>query len=378
MNFNPLNQDNEETMSKLFQPISLGNLTLANRIIIAPMCQYSSDNGKATSWHHAHLGQLSFSGAGLLILEATTVEAVGGISPQDLGLWDDETEAAMKELVTSIRDNSDIPLGLQLGHAGRKASCHVPWKGGKQLTREEGGWQTIAPSAIPFADTDAAPEAISLERIAELKAAYVESAKRADRLGFDLLELHGAHGYLLHQFLSPLSNQRTDNYGGSLENRMRLLLEIYQEIRQAFSADKPIGVRISATDWVEGGWDLEQSVVLAKELEKLGCSYIHVSSGGLSPQQKISIGPNYQVPFAERIKQEVSTPVIAVGLITEPDQAEAIVGTGQADMVALARGILYNPRWPWHAAAKLGAKVSAPKQYWRSEPHNVKGIFLAE
>ena len=365
-------------MSKLFQPISLGNLTLANRIIIAPMCQYSSDNGKATSWHHAHLGQLSFSGAGLLILEATTVEAVGGISPQDLGLWDDETEAAMKELVTSIRDNSDIPLGLQLGHAGRKASCHVPWKGGKQLTREEGGWQTIAPSAIPFSDTDAAPEAISLERIAELKAAYVESAKRADRLGFDLLELHGAHGYLLHQFLSPLSNQRTDNYGGSLENRMRLLLEVYQEIRQAFSTDKPIGVRISATDWVEGGWDLEQSVVLAKELEKLGCSYIHVSSGGLSPQQKISIGPNYQVPFAERIKQEVSTPVIAVGLITEPDQAEAIVGTGQADMVALARGILYNPRWPWHAAAKLGAKVSAPKQYWRSEPHNVKGIFLAE
>lgn len=365
-------------MSKLFQPISLGNLTLANRIIIAPMCQYSSDNGKATSWHHAHLGQLSFSGAGLLILEATTVEAVGGISPQDLGLWDDETEAAMKELVTSIRDNSDIPLGLQLGHAGRKASCHVPWKGGKQLTREEGGWQTIAPSAIPFADTDAAPEAISLERIAELKAAYVESAKRADRLGFDLLELHGAHGYLLHQFLSPLSNQRTDNYGGSLENRMRLLLEVYQEIRQAFSADKPIGVRISATDWVEGGWDLEQSVVLAKELEKLGCSYIHVSSGGLSPQQKISIGPNYQVPFAERIKQEVSMPVIAVGLITEPDQAEAIVGTGQADMVALARGILYNPRWPWHAAAKLGAKVSAPKQYWRSEPHNVKGLFWSE
>jgi len=365
-------------MSKLFEPISLGDLTLANRIIVAPMCQYSSDHGKATSWHHAHLGQLSFSGAGLLILEATAVEEIGGITPQDLGLWNDETEAAMKGLVTSIRDNSSIPLGLQLGHAGRKASCHTPWEGGKQLTREQGGWQTIAPSVVPFADTDAAPEAMSSERIEQLKKAYVECAKRADRLGFDLLELHGAHGYLLHQFLSPLSNQRTDDYGGSLENRMRLLLEIYQEIRAVFPAHKPIGVRISATDWVDGGWDLEQSIVLAKALDKLGCNYIHVSSGGLSPQQKISVGPNYQVPFAERIKQEVQMPVIAVGLITEPEQAEAIISTGQADMIALARGILYNPRWPWHAAAKLGAKVSAPKQYWRSEPHNVKGLFLSE
>lgn len=365
-------------MSKLFESISLGDLTLANRIIIAPMCQYSSDNGKATSWHHAHLGQLSFSGAGLLILEATAVEDIGGITPQDLGLWDEETEAAMKGLVTSLRENSTIPLGLQLGHAGRKASCFAPWEGGKQRTQEQGGWQTIAPSAVPFAETDAVPQAMSLERIEQLKTAYVECALRADRLGFDLLELHGAHGYLLHQFLSPLSNQRTDNYGGSLENRMRLLLEIYQGIRTVFPAHKPIGVRISATDWVDGGWDLEQSVALAKELEKVGCNYIHVSSGGLSPLQKISVGANYQVPFAERIKQEVEMPVIAVGLITEAEQAEAIISTGQADMIALARGILYNPRWPWHAAAKLGAKVSAPKQYWRSEPHNVKGLFLSE
>ncbi|GBU13842.1 chromate reductase [Enterobacterales bacterium] len=365
-------------MSKLFEPISLGDLTLTNRIIIAPMCQYSSDQGKATSWHHSHLGQLSFSGAGLLILEATAVEKIGGITPQDLGLWDDETEAAMKGLVTSIRENSPIPLGLQLGHAGRKASCYAPWDGGKQMTREQGGWQTIAPSGVPFTETDAAPEAVSLERINQVKKAYVECAKRAERLGFDLLELHGAHGYLLHQFLSPLSNKRTDQYGGSLENRMRLLLEIYQEIRTVFPAHKPIGVRISATDWVDGGWDPEQSVALAKALDKLGCNYIHVSSGGLSPQQKISVGPNYQVPFAERIKQEVQMPVIAVGLITEPEQAEAIISTGQADMIALARGILYNPRWPWHAAARLGAKVNAPKQYWRSEPHNVKGLFLVE
>ncbi|WP_198670109.1 tRNA-dihydrouridine synthase, partial [Rahnella sp. NRRL B-41462] len=223
-----------------------------------------------------------------------------------------------------------------------------------------------------------APQAMSLERIAELKKAYVDTVRRADRLGFDLLELHGAHGYLLHQFLSPLSNQRTDQYGGSLENRMRLLLEIFGEIRAAFPAEKPIGVRISATDWVEGGWDLEQSIELAKALDELGCSYIHVSSGGLSPHQKITVGPNYQVPFADGIKRYVKMPVIAVGLITEPEQAEAIIGTGQADMIALARGILYNPRWPWHAAAKLGEKVAAPKQYWRSEPHSVKGLFLPE
>jgi len=365
-------------MSKLFEPITLGELTLENRIVIAPMCQYSSDEGKATAWHHAHLGQLSFSGAGLLILEATAVEAAGRISAEDLGLWDDATEAAMKDLITGLRANSKMPLGLQLGHAGRKASCAAPWNGGAQIPQSAGGWQTVAPSAIAFTEGTEAPEAMSLARIDELKKAYVETVRRADRLGLDLLELHGAHGYLLHQLLSPLSNQRTDQYGGSLENRMRLLLEIFQEIRAEFPAEKPIGVRISATDWVEGGWDLEQSIELAKALDKLGCSYIHVSSGGLSPHQKIAVGPNYQVPFADGIKRYVNMPVIAVGLITEPEQAEAIIGTGQADMIALARGILYNPRWPWHAAAKLGAKVSAPKQYWRSEPHGLKGLFHSE
>ena len=365
-------------MSKLFEPITLGELTLENRIVIAPMCQYSSDEGKATAWHHAHLGQLSFSGAGLLILEATAVEAAGRISAEDLGLWDDATEAAMKDLISGLRANSKMPLGLQLGHAGRKASCAAPWNGGAQIPQSAGGWQTVAPSAMAFTEGTEAPEAMSLARIDELKKAYIETVRRADRLGLDLLELHGAHGYLLHQFLSPLSNQRTDQYGGSLENRMRLLLEIFQEIRAEFPAEKPIGVRISATDWVEGGWDLEQSIELAKALDKLGCSYIHVSSGGLSPQQKIAVGPNYQVPFADGIKRYVNMPVIAVGLITEPEQAEAIIGTGQADMIALARGILYNPRWPWHAAAKLGAKVSAPKQYWRSEPHGLKGLFHSE
>jgi 2,4-dienoyl-CoA reductase-like NADH-dependent reductase (Old Yellow Enzyme family) len=346
-------------MSQLFTPITLGKLSLPNRIIIAPMCQYSADHGKATEWHTLHLGHLSLSGAGLLIVEATSVAPEGRITPNDLGLWDDATEQALAEVVQAVKKHATMPLGIQLAHAGRKASCAVPWAGGGQ----------------PFAQQDESPAAMNLEQIERLKAQFVDAAKRADRLGFELIELHGAHGYLLHQFLSPLANQRSDQYGGSLQNRMRLLLEIYTEVRAVFPAHKALGVRISASDWVKGGWDEQQSVTLAKALKQLGCDYIHVSSGGLSPQQKIPVGPNYQVPFAEIIKRESGLPTIAVGLITEPEQAEAIVATGQADMVALARGILYNPRWPWHAAAKLGEKVSAPPQYWRSEPHVLKGLF---
>ncbi|PVD44817.1 oxidoreductase [Serratia liquefaciens] len=362
-------------MSQLFTPITLGKLSLPNRIVIAPMCQYSADDGKATEWHTMHLGHLALSGAGLLIVEATSVAPEGRITPNDLGLWDDATEQALAEVIQAVRKHATLPLGIQLGHAGRKASCAVPWAGGGQLNRTDGGWQTLSASDIPFTQHDASPAAMSLEQIEQLKAQFVTAAKRADRLGFELIELHGAHGYLLHQFLSPLSNQRNDQYGGSLQNRMRLLLEIYNEVRAVFPAQKALGVRISASDWVEGSWDEQQSVALAKALKELGCDYIHVSSGGLSPLQKIPVGPNYQVPFAETIKRESGLPTIAVGLITEPEQAEAIVATGQADMVALARGILYNPRWPWHAAAKLGEKVSAPPQYWRSEPHVLKGLF---
>lgn len=362
-------------MSQLFTPIMLGQLQLPNRIIIAPMCQYSADNGKATEWHTMHLGHLSLSGAGLLIVEATAVSPEGRISPGDLGLWDDATEQALAEVVQAIKKHATMPLGIQLGHAGRKASCAVPWEGGGQLSSEEGGWQTLSASELPFNPQDQAPQAMSLAQIEHLKAQFVAAAQRADRLGFDLIELHGAHGYLLHQFLSPLSNQRDDQYGGSLPNRMRLLLEVFSAIRAAFPAQKAVGVRISASDWIAGGWDERQSVELATALKALSCDYIHISSGGLSPQQQIPLGPNYQVPFAETIKQKVGMPTIAVGLITEPEQAEAIVATGQADMVALARGILYNPRWPWHAAAKLGAKVQAPPQYWRSEPHGLKGLF---
>jgi len=362
-------------MSQLFTPISLGELDLPNRIIIAPMCQYSADEGKATEWHTMHLGQLSLSGAGLLIVEATSVAPEGRITPRDLGLWDDATEQALAQVVQAVRKHASMPLGIQLSHAGRKASCAIPWEGGGQLNTARGGWQTWSASAVPFASHDALPASMSQADIDRLKAQFVAAAKRADRLGFELIELHGAHGYLLHQFLSPLANQRNDQYGGSLQNRMRLLLEIFSEVRAVFPANKALGVRISASDWVEGGWDERQSVTLAKALKELGCDYIHVSSGGLSPQQKIPVGPNYQVPFAEIIKRESGLPTIAVGLITEPEQAEAIVATGQADMVALARGILYNPRWPWHAAARLGEKVIAPPQYWRCEPHVLKGLF---
>jgi 2,4-dienoyl-CoA reductase-like NADH-dependent reductase (Old Yellow Enzyme family) len=362
-------------MSQLFTPIKLGNLTLENRIAIAPMCQYSAECGRATAWHRIHLGNLALSGAGLLILEAAAVEPDGRITPQDLGIWDDDTEQALGEVLKDIRKYSPMPLGIQLGHAGRKASTDVPWRGGGFLTPEQGGWQTSAPSSLPFHSNDGEPLALTKARIEEIKQAFIDSAIRADRLGLDLIEVHAAHGYLLHQFLSPLANQRDDEYGGSLENRMRLTLEVFREVRRVFPADKPVGVRISATDWVEGGWDIEQSIALSQALEKEGCAYIHVSSGGLAPEQKISVGPNYQVPFSAAVKKAVSIPVIAVGLITEPEQAEAVLVEQEADMIALARGVLYDPRWPWHAAAKLGAKVQAADQYLRCEPHDVKGLF---
>lgn len=364
-------------MSRLFTPVKLGTLTLSNRIIIAPMCQYSAINGHATHWHTIHLGNLALSGAGLLVIEATAVEPAGRISPQDIGLWDDATEQSLASVIKAVKENSDMPLAIQLAHAGRKASTSVPWQGGNAIAPDEReGWQTYAPSAIPFSDGDPIPEALSIEKIEKLIARFAESAKRADRIGFDAIEIHAAHGYLLHQFLSPLSNQRTDQYGGSLENRMRLVLEVFKAVRSVFPKEKTVGIRISATDWVDGGWDLEQSVELAKQLEALGCQFIHVSSAGLSPKQQINVDPNYQVPFAAKIKSVVNMPVIAVGLITEAEQAEAIVGTDQADMIAIARAVLFDPRWPWHVAAKLGASVKVANQYLRSAPHQYKSLFI--
>jgi 2,4-dienoyl-CoA reductase-like NADH-dependent reductase (Old Yellow Enzyme family) len=363
-------------MSMLFSPIKLGPLELANRIAIAPMCQYSAEGGHPTDWHMIHLGHLALSGAGLLIIEATAVTEEGRISPDDLGLWSDEHAASLEPIINAMRKYSPIKIGIQLGHAGRKASSEVPWRGGANIPPDhQRGWQTVAPSSLPHAQGETVPLALDAAGLQRVKEGFAAAARRADALGLDAIEIHGAHGYLLHQFLSPLSNQRSDEYGGSLENRMRFPLEVYDAIRAAVSPEMVVGMRISATDWVEGGWDLEQSLVLTAELEKRGCQFIHVSSGGLSPLQKIPVGPGYQIEFAARIKQKTSMPVIGVGLITEAKQAETIVQTGQADMVALARAMLYDPRWPWHAAAELGASVAAPPQYWRSQPHEYKNLF---
>ena len=362
-------------MSTLFSPIALGRRMLDNRIVVAPMCQYSADEGRATDWHLIHLGHLALSGAGLMFIEATAVAPEGRISPDDLGLWSDETEAALARVLQSVRTYSSIPIAIQLGHAGRKASTAVPWAGGQHLAPNRGGWQTLAPSALPFAADDTPPRALDEAELQRIRNDFASAAQRAQRLGLDAIELHAAHGYLLHQFLSPLSNVRDDRYGGTLENRMRFPLEVFDAVRAAVPADTPVGLRLSATDWMDGGWDLEQSVIFARELQQRGCAFIDVSSGGLSPLQQIPVAPGYQVPFAERIRQETGLPTIAVGLITEPEQADAIVSTGQSDLVALARGMLYDPRWPWHAAAKLGAQADAPKQYWRSQPQAFKNLF---
>jgi 2,4-dienoyl-CoA reductase-like NADH-dependent reductase (Old Yellow Enzyme family) len=362
-------------MSTLFSPIALGSLTLKNRIVIAPMCQYSAEEGEATAWHMMHLGHLALSGAGLMILEATAVESEGRISAQDLGLWSDRTETALAQVLQAVRKHSPIRIGIQLSHAGRKASVHVPWQGGHSIPAAEGGWRTFAPSPLPHAEQDDTPLELDAAGLRRIRDGFVSAAQRAARLGIDAVEVHAAHGYLLHQFLSPLSNRRNDAYGGSLENRMRFPLEVFDAVRAAFPADRPVGIRVSATDWVEGGWDLEQTVAFAHEVKKRGAAFIDVSSGGVSPQQKIALGPGYQVHFAERIKAETGIPTIAVGLITEAEQAEEILASGRADMVALARAMLYDPRWPWHAAAKLGAQVDAPPQYWRSQPREFKDLF---
>jgi 2,4-dienoyl-CoA reductase-like NADH-dependent reductase (Old Yellow Enzyme family) len=361
---------------KLFEPFNVGQLALANRIVIAPMCQYSAVNGNMTDWHLIHLGHLALSGAAVLTIEATAVEPVGRITYADTGLWDDANEAAMARVLDSVRNHSDIRIAIQLAHAGRKASTEVPWKGGAQIApTAENGWQTVSCSALPFAAGDNAPRALDRAGLARVRDAFAAAAVRAARLNIDAVQLHAAHGYLLHQFLSALSNRREDEYGGSLANRMRFPLEVFEAVREAFPATRPVTARVSGSDWVEGGWNLEQTIEFAKALEARGCAAIHVSSGGLDPRQAIPVGPSYQVPLARGIRQATKMPVIAVGLITDYEQAEAIVGTGDADLIALARTILYDPRWPWHAAAHLGGHVRAPEQYLRSQPRQYSSLF---
>jgi len=366
------------TGSQLFTPYRIRGLELGNRIVIAPMCQYSAENGCMTDWHLIHLGHLALSGAACLTIEATAVLPGGRITYADVGLWSDETEAAMRRVLTGVRRYSDMPIVLQLAHAGRKASTEVPWKGGRQIPPSEAnGWRTVAPSALPFLPEEKPPASLEHGELRRIRDAFAEAARRAARLDISGVQIHAAHGYLLHQFLSPLSNIRKDEYGGDLENRMRFPLEVFEAVRASFPAERPVGVRVSGTDWAEGGWDIEQTIAFAKTLESRGCAVIHVSSGGLTPVQRIPLGPSYQVPLARAVKAATGMAVVAVGLIVDFEQAEAIIGTGDADLIALARAMLYDPRWPWHAAAHFGASVKAPNQYLRSPPRQFPDLLAS-
>lgn len=354
--------------SLLFTEFQLRNLTLSNRIVVSPMAQYSADeNGVLQDWHLMHVGNLLISGAGLVIMEATAVEPEGRVSPNCLGLWDDTQAHALKRL-TAFRDHhKGAKLGIQLAHAGRKASVSVPWKGQLPLTSEQGGWGLISPSALAYPGRPT-PKMLTRDHMRALLKSYAGAAKRCEAAGFDLIELHCAHGYLLHSFLSPLSNTRTDGYGGSDEARMAYPLEVFSAVREAWPADKPLGVRISATDWIEHGWSPEHSVAFAQALKSRGCDYIAASSGGILPTQKIPVGPGYQVPLAEKIQLNAHLPSIAVGLINSAHAAEQILQEGQASLIALGRGMTYDPRWAWHAAAELNESMNYPPQYARSHP----------
>lgn len=350
----------------LFSPFTLRSLTLANRIVVSPMCQYSADDGSATAWHWAHLGNLACSGAGLLFVEATAVAREGRITPGCLGLYSEANASALAPVVAMVREIAPVKLAIQLAHAGRKASHWAPWDGPGLVPAERGGWPRNAPSAVPF-NAEPAAQAMTLADIARVRADFVLAARRAVALGFDAIELHMAHGYLMHQFLSPVANTRTDAYGGSEANRMRFALETFEAVRAVVPASVPLGVRVSATDWLGGepSWTIEQTVRLAQQLAVLGCDWIDVSSGGITLRQQIPLGPGYQVPLAEVIRTETGLATMAVGMITEPHQAERIVAEGRADLVALARALLADPRWPYRAAAALGVDLPAAKQYGR-------------
>ncbi len=355
--------------SQLFTPITLRNIELPNRIIVAPMCQYSAHDGTPTDWHLMHLGQFAVAGPGLVFVEASGVEAIGRITPGCTGIWSDENEAAFQRVADFCRGFGNAKIGMQLAHAGRKASCLVPWQGGTQMQADETeGWPVVGPSAVAYADGWQVPEELDEAGMARIKQAFVEATERCIRIGYDVIELHMAHGYLMQQFLSPISNKRTDAYGGSLENRMRFPLEVFDAVRAAWPDELPLGVRISSIDWVDGGWSIEDSIAFAKVLKDRDCDFIDCSSGGNSPLQDIDAGPGYQTGFAADIRREAGIKTMAVGQITQARQAEAIVRSGQADMVALARGMLYDPHWVWHAAEELRAQANFPPQYMRSHP----------
>lgn len=354
------------TQPKLFTPIRLGGLELPNRVVVSPMCQYSAVDGVMQPWHHQHLGSLAASGPGLIIIEATAVEAIGRITPGDVGLYDDATEQAIADVLSGIRTYAGTPIGIQLAHAGFKASSRRPWEGGTGIPVAEGGWVTAGPSAVVFDETHPAPAVLDQAGLARVREAFVAAARRSDRIGLDAIELHAAHGYLLHEFLSPISNLRTDGYGGSRENRMRFPLEIAEAVRAVWPRGKALGMRITGTDWVDEGWTPDDAVALAKRLKEVGLDFVTVSSGGIRPGVRIPVGPGYQVHLAQKVQAEAGIPTQAVGLIVEPRQAEEIVASGKADMVAIARGFLDDPRWVWHAAEALGADAAYVPQYLRA------------
>ena len=349
----------------LFAPLTIRGVTFRNRIAVSPMCEYSSHDGFANDWHLVHLGSRAVGGAGLVIAEATAVEARGRITAGDLGIWKDQHIENLARIAAFVKQHGAVPA-IQIAHAGRKASCRVPWNGGEPSSENEGGWETVAPSSVPFRKTDPMPSELGKKEIRSIASAFAAAARRALAAGFEVVEIHSAHGYLLHEFLSPLSNLRTDEYGGPLENRIRLLLEVADEVRAVWPERFPLFVRISATDWKEGGWTIDDSVMIAASLRAKGVDLIDCSSGGLAVDAKITPGPAYQVPFAERIRREAGILTGAVGLITEPLQADAIIRSGQADLVFLAREFLRDPYWPLHAARILGIEVKPPVQYGRA------------
>ncbi|GAN77530.1 NADH:flavin oxidoreductase/NADH oxidase [Acidisphaera rubrifaciens] len=362
----------------LFSPMKIGSLALANRIVIAPMAQYSAEDGQMNDWHLIHLGQLANSGAGLLTIEATAVAPEGRNTYGDAGLYSDACEAAVGRVLHGVRRWSDMPIGIQINHAGRKASRQKSWEGGAHIPPgAPNGWATTGPSPLAYAEGETVPKVLDRGGMAAIREAFAAAARRASRLGLDFIEILSAHGYLLHSFLSPLSNRRDDAYGGSLENRMRFPLEVFDAVRDSFDHRRPVTVRVSGTDWVPGGWSIEETIAYAAALEARGCAAINVSSGGSSPAQAIPTGPSYQVPLARAVRQATRLPVIAVGLITGYEQAEAILATGDADLIALGRAVLFDPRWPWHAAAHFGAQIRAPKQYLRARPSRFRTLFAS-
>ena len=359
-------------MPGLFEPLSLRSVTLRNRIAVSPMCQYSSEDGFADEWHLVHLGSRAAGGAALVLTEAAAVLPDGRISPQDLGIWDDAHVEALTRITRFMHERGAV-AGMQLAHAGRKASTRRPWEGSGAVPETEGGWRVVAPSAVRFADDYPEVRALAVPEIAAIVQAFAAAAHRALAAGFRVIEIHAAHGYLLHEFLSPLANRREDRYGGSFENRSRLVLDVVRAVRTEWPDDLPLLVRISATDWQDGGWDLEQSVALARQLGPLGVDLIDCSSGGMVPGTSVPLGPGYQTPFAERIRREAGIATGAVGLITEAVQAEHIIRTGQADLVLLARAMLRDPYWPLRAARELGQQMSWPVQYLRAAPPGSTG-----